>query len=320
MNFLKPIKFKNFETKNNIFLGPMAGITSYPFRKICLENGCGMVITEMISAQSLARANLKTLAIAKIREDHPVCEQIFGSDELTMKEAAKITQELGADMIEINASCPVKKITKTGAGVALMKTPNLLLNIIEKISSSIKIPLSVKIRTGFIPGDEIAISLAPLIEKAGAAMLHIHLRAASQIHSGPVDYKIAQNIKNKIKIPLIVNGSITDPISAFNMFKNTMADGISIARGSIANPLIFSQIEQYLTNGSYQESDEEKRKELFIRFLELNCKEKGEGKGLITARKYVGFWFKKFRKASYLRTEFMKIKTLKEARELLYNS
>ncbi len=316
MPYLKKISFKNFETKNNIFLSPMAGITNYAFRKICLESGSGMVFTEMVSAQSLARGNLKTLKIAAIKDDRPVCEQIFGADEEIMKTAALKAQETGCDMIEINASCPMKKILKTGAGAALMSNPPLLYRITETVAKAVKIPLSVKIRTGFEAGRENALEIAKNLADCGIACLHIHLRTVAQVHSGPVNYELGRRIKEILKIPLIVNGGVISAQSAADMFEKTGADALSVGRGAVTNPLIFWETEKFLSGLEIEEAGEKERLSLFMRFLELNCSVCGERKGIITSRKLVGLWLKNFRRATLLRSEFMKIETISQARSL----
>ncbi len=316
MSFIKKLKIGKLSLNSNVFLSPMAGISNYAFRKICLESGCSLVFTEMVSAQSLARGNIKTLRIAKIKDDRPVCEQIFGSDEYIMKEAAMVVEELGPDMIEINASCPMKKIVKTGAGAGLMSTPSLLYRITETVVKSVKLPVSVKIRTGFKPQEETALEIGPNLEKCGISCLQIHLRSVSQIHSGPVNYDIGLKLKEKLKIPLIVNGGVVSRETASLMFEKTGADAISIGRGAVANPLIFTEISNGLKNIVDEKSKEDERINLFLKFLKLNCEELGERKGIISSRKLIGLWLKNFKNASRLRSEFMKLETLQEVKNL----
>lgn len=317
MSFLKEISIGKLKLSGNLFLSPMAGITNYAFRKVCLESGSSLVFTEMVSAQSLARGNLKTLRIARLKDDRPVCEQIFGSDEEIMRQAALKAEELGPDMLEINASCPMKKIIKTGAGAGLMRTPALLYRITETVARSVKLPLSVKIRTGFEQKDETAIEIAKTLQNCGISCLQIHLRPVSQIHSGPVNYDIGRRLKEILKVPLIVNGAVTSPDTARIMFEKTGADAVSIGRGAVTNPLIFTEITESFSNKEYKKAGEKERADLFLRFLKLNCQEAGEKKGVITARKLIGLWLKNFRNASHLRSEFMKITTLQEAENLL---
>ncbi|MEW5951118.1 MAG: tRNA-dihydrouridine synthase [Elusimicrobiota bacterium] len=320
MSYLKSFDFKKFKTKNNLFLSPMAGITNYAFRKICLESGAGMVFTEMISAQSLARGNIKTLKIAQIKDDRPVCKQIFGSDEEIMKIAALKAEETGCDMLEINASCPMKKIIKTGAGAALTLNAPLLYRITENMAKTVKVPLSVKIRSGFEIGKENALEISKTLEKCGISFLHIHLRTVSQIHSGAVNYDLGRQIKEAIKIPLIVNGGAVSPQSVKELFEKTGADAVSIGRGAVTNPMIFYESEKFLSAGICDTAGEKERAALFLRFLELNCSVYGEKKGIINSRKLVGLWLKNFRRASYLRSEFMKLESLSQVKNLLGSS
>lgn len=316
MPYLKKISFRNFDTKNNIFLSPMAGITNYAFRKVCLESGAGMVFTEMVSADSLARGNLKTLKMIAVKDDRPVCKQIFGADEEIMKIAALKAQETGCDMIEINASCPMKKILKTGAGAALMLNTSMLYRITETIAKTVKVPLSVKIRTGFQEGKENAVEIAKNLANCGISCLHIHLRTVAQVHSGVVNYEIGRRIKEALKIPLIVNGGVVSAQSALTMFEKTGADAVSIGRQAVANPLIFRQVEKFLNGEEIEKVNDKERLNLFMRFLDLNCSVYPEKIAVITSRKLVGLWLKNFRQASMIRSKFMKIETISQAKSL----
>lgn len=315
--FIKELKIKKLRLRNNLVLSPMAGITNYAFRKICLESGCGLAVSEMVSALSIRHGNGKSLEMLRIRDDRPASAQIFGSDPEAMLRAALKAEEYGADMLEINASCPMKKVTKTGAGASLMKTPELLAEIISGIARKAKAPLSVKIRTGWESGDGLALNLARRIQDAGADMLHVHLRTVAQIHGGGIDFETGAELKKRIGIPLIANGGVTSPEKAAELFEKTGCDGISVGRGAVANPLIFSEIEDFLLKGEKGSATCEKKLELFLEFLELNCGTIGEEKGLKTSRKLIGLWLKNFRNAAAMRMGFMKVKSLAEAKTLL---
>lgn len=315
--YIKSLKIKNLNLNGNLFLAPMAEITTYPFRIICLKNGCDMVISEMVSAKAVHYRNPKSMASLNIKDDKPLSIQIFGSDPVVMLEAALMAEDAGADMIEINAGCPVKKIVKTGAGSALMKNYMLLSDIIQRLSSRLKIPVSVKIRIGFDEKNKNAITLSKIIEESGASMIHVHLRTVEQHHSGEVDYEMGRMIKESVKITFIANGGITDPYKAREMFEKTQCDGISIARGAISNPFIFDDIKKYLIEGSCKNTDKASRVKSFIEYLQISSKETGEKNALVKSRRLAGMWLSSFKNASDIRNRFMKAQTLKEAENIL---
>lgn len=316
---IKPIKIGNLKLNSNIFLAPMAEITNYPFRKIALKNGADLVISEMVSSKAVFYNNKKSIQLIEIRDDRPICIQIFGSDVNSMLYTAKMVEKLSADMIEINAGCPVKKITKTGAGISLMKDTILLSNIIQIIRKNIKIPVSVKIRTGIDEKNKNSIKIAKIIEESGADIIHIHMRTAAQKHSGDVDYDTTAEIKQKINIPIIANGGITSPEKAVECFKKTNCDAISIARGAISNPFIFSEIKSFIKMGKIQEKTLSDKINCFIEYLNISSQTYGEKYALVNSRRIIGMWISNFPNASKIRNEFMKATDLVHAKELLLN-
>lgn len=320
MNFkmLKPIKIGKLQLNSNLVLAPMAQITNYPLRKLLLKNGCDLVITEMVSSKSLYYHNKKSLEMIKIRDDKPICIQIFGSDTQSMIYAANLCQDSGADMIEINAGCPVKKVIKAGAGIALFKEPKKLANIVYEISKRITIPISVKMRLGIKLPQE-CIEVAKICQDNGASSIHLHMRMFSQGHSGEVNFDIALKLKNELKIPLIANGGIKKPEDAIITFQKTNADAISIAQGSIFNPFIFKDIKEYILKGIKKQRSIKEKLELLIEYLNLSCETFGEKNSLINSRRIIGFWLSNFPNSSKLRNSYMKAKSLKEAINILNN-
>lgn len=316
---LKPLKIANLQLSSNIILAPMAQITNYPLRKILLQKGCDLVITEMVSAKSLYYNNKKSLEMIKIRDDKPICIQIFGGDLQSMIYAAYLCQESGADMIEINAGCPVRKVIKAGAGIALFTEPKKLAQIVYEISKRIKIPLSVKMRLGIKNPDE-CIDVAKICQNNGASIIHLHMRMLSQGHAGPVNFDIASKLKNELKIPLIVNGGIKTPEDALITFQKTNADAISIAQGSILNPFIFQDIKDYISKGIINQRGIKERIELLIDYLKLSIQTFGEKNALINSRRIIGLWLSNFPNSAKIRNSYMKSKDINEAIDLLKDS
>ncbi len=311
---LKKIKIKNL-TFTNIVLAPMASITDYPFRKIVLNYGCGLVISEMVSAKSLLNSNPKSLSMIEVRDDRPLAIQIFGGDVQSMVWAAHLCEEKGADMIEINTGCPVKKIVKAGAGIALFKQPKKLATIVSEIAKRIKIPISVKLRLGISRSDE-CIEVAKVCQDSGASIIHLHMRTAQQLHSGKPDLQATRRLKESIKIPLIANGGIKTPQDAIEVFEKTSADAISIARGAVINPFIFSEITDFIEKGSYEKKDIYQKIELFMEYLKLSSNIKGEINAINSSKKLIGLWLSGFAGAKDVRNRYMKIKSLEEAYQI----
>jgi nifR3 family TIM-barrel protein len=229
--------------KNNTILAPLAGISNLPMRLLAKEAGCALVCSEMVSAYALVHKSPKTKKLLdSTPEEKPLSAQIFGSDPSMMAEAAKMVEDSGADILDINFGCSVKKIVKTGSGAALMKTPELSEKILVSVRKSIRIPLTIKIRTGWDNSGKQALALAERAEASGVDAIAVHPRTATQGFAGRADWTIIAAIKKHVKIPVIGNGDIVTAEDAVNMQAETGCDAIMIGRQAIGNPWIFSQV------------------------------------------------------------------------------
>ena len=236
------LQIGSLELENWLVLAPMAGITSLPFRLIVKKLGAGLVTTEMISAEGLVRGQKATLSYLKSHPDErPLSVQIFGSKPEVMARAAEIVVKAGANIVDINMGCPVKKIIKTGAGGALLRSPQRVKEIVTAVRRSCEVPLTVKIRAGWSTDKPVAVETARLIEDCGADAVTIHPRFVKQGFSGKADWNIIADVKEQLKIPVIGNGDVLDPSLALQMKKQTGCDGVMIGRGAIGNPWIFKQ-------------------------------------------------------------------------------
>jgi len=234
--------------KKGAFLAPMAGITNLPFRRIARGQGCALAYTEMISANGLARKTSKTYDyLQTCPDDRPLGAQIFGADSGIMAEAARIVEDGGVDLVDINMGCPVKKVIKTGAGAALMKRPELIASIVKAVKEAVSIPVTVKIRSGWTPFSINAVEIARIAEDAGADAITVHGRTADQGYRGYADWTIIAAVKKAVKIPVIGNGDICRPIDALKMLDETGCDAVMVGRGALGNPWIFKGIEQALS-------------------------------------------------------------------------
>ncbi|MFH1848832.1 MAG: tRNA-dihydrouridine synthase family protein [archaeon] len=235
--------------KSRVFLAPMAGITNLALRLQCLKYGAGMVTVPMINAIAVTRQDPSTWNLLKSApEEKPRAVQIFGSEARTMGRAAGlIADNVAADMIDINAGCPVRNIMEQGAGAALLRNPLKLIEIVESVKGAVDVGVSVKMR---IARPQESIRIAALIEKAGADMITVHGRTAEQGYSGIANHEVIQRIGEALSIRVVGNGDIKDEASAERMFEKTGCDAIMIGRAADGQPQIFEKIIHYLNTGT----------------------------------------------------------------------
>ena len=232
------MRLGNLQFDHPIFLAPMSGISDYPFRRLAKEHGCSLVFTEMVSAEGLLRKGKSFLKIGE--HEHPVSVQLCGSNAETLAEAAQIAESMGADAIDINMGCPAKQVVEAGAGVDLMRFPEKMKEILKEVRKEVKIPLTIKIRSGW-DGEHInALEISKIAEDCGLNALSIHPRTKVQGFGGRADWDLIGKVKRAIRIPVIGNGDITAPFLAKKMLEETGCDGVMIGRGALGNPWIFS--------------------------------------------------------------------------------
>ena len=314
---LHPVAIGPLALKNNLALAPMAGITNAAFRVLCAEGGAGLVVTEMVSAESLKYGNKRSFKMLELLPgEHPAAIQLFSADPACMALAAQAAERAGADAVDVNAGCPVRKVLRSGAGAALMKTPLLLAGIISAMVKSVKVPVTVKFRVGLEAGENLGPGLARVCEEAGASAITLHGRPAAQHHSGPVDLEAMAATAAAVKIPVFGNGGVENAEQAKAILAAGCA-GVGVGRAAVFNPAVFSEIAAGLGGAGVEAASQAFRIRLFLRFLELNAGIYGEEHGLARARKLVGYWLKGLPNAASARGAFMQLKTLKEARELL---
>ena len=330
MNYIHPLKIGSFTAPNNLVLAPMAGITDTPFRILCLKGGAGLVCAEMVSAHALHYGNPKSGRMLQVAEkEHPVSMQIFGADEETIREAAKQAQAQGADIIDLNAGCPVKKINKAGAGCVLMKDELKLGRLIEAAVKAVSIPVTLKTRIALNHKELLAVRLAKLAQQAGASAVTLHARAAVDVHAGAPNINAVGEACGAVSIPVIGNGGVVSALVA-RQFLEAGCAGVMIGRGAIGNPFIFEEIQDVLNTPSSalrapspSRGEEEsgtkaakKRLQIYLALIRENVAYYGERIGVNRSRKTAGYWISNFPNAAEVRGQFVRLDTLAEIESL----
>jgi len=300
---------------NNItVLAPLAGITNLPFRLLAKEAGCALVCSEMVSSNGLVHKSVKTHElIESLHEEKPLSVQIFGSDSSIMAEAAAIVESSGADILDINIGCAVKKVLKTGSGAALMKEPQKVEAILQAVRKTIKIPLTIKIRTGWDRSGAHAFNIAEIAQACGVDAITVHPRTAAQGFRGKADWSLIAAIKNTASIPVIGNGDIVIPEDALRMQTETGCDAVMIGRASIGNPWIFSQVLELIRGNQVTFPDLSQRFAVMTKYLESSVRCFGEQRAVRMMRSHLGWFVKGLGFSSRFRESIKQISTEKEA-------
>lgn len=307
--------------KHGLMLAPMAGFTDRAMRVVCHGQGCELSVTEMVSAKAVVYDDKKTYKLARIMPDEgPVLLQIFGSEPDVMAEAARRlstpADTLAASPIgiDINMGCPVHKIFSNGEGSALMRSPNLIYDIVKSVSRATSLPCTVKMRLGIDSKSINVIECSAAAEEAGASLLTVHGRTRAELYSGKADWYTIAKVKENLHIPVIANGDIITSEDAVRALEITGADGIAIGRGAVGDPFVFAKITAALEGREYTEVTMDERAALALLQLEIAAEEKGEEVAVREARKQIAQYFRSFRGAAELRSEINRALTIDEVR------
>lgn len=313
------MRIGNLKIDNPLFLAPMAGITDLAFRKLCREQGCGVVYTEMVSAKGMYYGSERTESLIEIHPDeHPIGIQIFGSDPLIMANMAEMISETEADLIDINMGCPAPKIVKNGEGSALLKDPKLVANIIKEVVRASSKPVTVKIRKGWDEESVNAVDIALIAEESGAAAITVHGRTREQFYSGKADWDIIRQVKERVSIPVIGNGDIFTAQAAMDMKVKTGCDGIMVARGAQGNPWLFSDILALQLHGILPSPPSvEERIDTALRHMDMLVAQKGEKIGVCEMRKHIAWYLKGMKDSGKIRRQINSLSFSAEVKELL---
>ena len=312
-------KIGDVEIDNPFALAPMAGVTDLPFRKLCKEQGAGLICMEMVSAKAISFHNKNTEALMEIDKcENPVSMQLFGSEPELMARVAAEIEERPFDILDINMGCPVPKVVNNGEGSALLKNPELIVKIVKSVSSAIKKPLTVKVRIGFENEPVDIVEIAKRVEDAGAAAIAVHGRTRQQYYSGTADWDTIRRVKEAVTIPVIGNGDVDSPEKAEALIKETGCDGVMIGRAVRGNPWLFRELNHYFETGEKlpRPSAEEVR-EMILRHARMQIDLKGEFTGIREMRKHVAWYTAGMRHSAALRRETNLVSSYEELEKLL---
>jgi tRNA-dihydrouridine synthase B len=300
------IRIRDVPIETPAILAPLAGITNLPFRLIAKRGGAGLVCSEMISANGLIYQSQKTHQLLDSSPDEkPLSVQIFGSDPMIMADAAKMVQDSGADILDINFGCSVRKVLKTGSGSALMKVPEKARMILNAVRQAIQIPMTVKMRSGWDISGKDAILLAKIAQDCGADAIAIHPRTASQGFGGKANWALIAEIKQRVSIPVIGNGDILTPHDAIRMLAQTGCDAVMVGRAAIGKPWIFSQITALIQGKEPIPEDISRNFQMMREYLKASVGYFGEERACFMMRSRLG-WFVKGLKHNSLFRESLK--------------
>ena len=313
-------KIGNVLIDNRIVLAPMAGVCNSAFRKIIKEMGVGLMYAEMVSDKALLYDSKKTKDMLYMEEcERPIAQQIFGSDKDTFVEAAKyVGSYMKPDIIDINMGCPVPKVAvKAQFGVALLKNPDKIKEIVSAVVDAVSVPVTVKIRSGWDSDSINAVEVAKICEEAGASAITIHGRTRAQGYSGTVDYNIIRKVKESVSIPVIGNGDVVDIDSAKRMFA-TGVDAIMVGRGCLGNPWLIRELVTYFDKGividkvSYKE-----RIEMCFHHLDYLMKIKCEKVAVLEMRSHIAWYIKGLPDCVAVKNECFKVNSASELKNIL---
>lgn len=288
-------KIGNVEIENKIVLAPMAGISNSAYRRICKEMGCGLLYAEMVSDKAISFGNKKTIDMLYMSEDErPIAQQIFGTDVDSFVTAAKfIEKNMKPDIIDINMGCPVPKVAvRAQAGSALLKNPAKIKEIVEAVVKAVKVPVTVKIRSGWDSNSINAPLVAKICEEAGASAITVHPRTRSQGYSGKADWTIIKQVKEAVNIPVIGNGDITKPEDVKRMLEETGCDAVMIGRGLLGNPWLIKNSLLYLDGKEYTLPTVREKVEMCIKHLNYLRETKPEKLVILEIRSHLAWYLK----------------------------
>ncbi len=304
-----PWSIGDVEIPTRVVLAPMAGVSVQAFRRQGRRHGAGLVCSEMVSCAGIEHRNEKTLGYLRVGVDeHPLAIQIFGSEPRAMAEAARMVEAAGADIVDMNFGCPVRKVTKTGAGAHLLEHPELACRITESVAASVSVPVTVKMRRGVHDGSRACLDLGPRLVDAGAQALTLHPRSATQMYTGTADHALTAELVQLVDVPVIASGDITSRVTAEAVLDGTGAAAVMVGRGAQGNPWALREI---AFGDDVQPGRDEVAAELIV-FVRATVRELGERRASGFLKKFYGWYLGHGRFPKPFKQELVQLQTTDE--------
>jgi tRNA-dihydrouridine synthase B len=304
-----PWAIGDVEIPTRLVLAPMAGVSVQAFRRQGRRYGAGLVCSEMVSCAGLQHGNERTLGYLRISPDErPLAVQIFGSEPGVMAEAARMVEDAGADLVDINFGCPVKKVTKTGAGATMLDDPGRACAVVSAVAAAVSVPVTVKMRRGLENGSRACLGLGPRLVEAGAASLTLHPRSARQMYTGEADHSLTAELVSLVDVPVVASGDVASRARAQAILATTGAAAVMIGRAAQGNPWALREI---LDGETEQPSREEVVAELLL-FIHETVRELGERRAGGFLKKFYGWYLGRGRFPRPFKQELVQLETLDE--------
>ncbi len=307
----------NIKLYSNVILAPMSGVTDLPFRRLVKKFGAGLLVSEMVACRAMILETRKSLQKASIILDDETasCVQLAGCDPKTMAEAAKLNEDMGAKIIDINFGCPAKKVVGGYAGSALMQNEELASRILENVVKAVSVPVTVKMRMGWDHNSLNAPKIAKIAEDVGIKMVTVHGRTRCQFYRDHADWSFVKQVKDAIKIPVIVNGDIKNFDDITIALRESSADGVMIGRGAYGKPWIINQAAEYIKGNKIPDTPSlEDQLKIILEHYDDMVDFYGKENGVSIARKHISWYTSSMRNSKEFRNIFNNIKDNVEAK------
>jgi tRNA-dihydrouridine synthase B len=303
------------EVPTRLVLAPMAGVSVQAFRRQGRRYGAGLVCSEMVSCAGIEHGNERTLGYLRVAADeHPLAIQLFGSEPRALAGAAKLVEAAGADIVDVNFGCPVKKVTRTGAGATLLEDPSLACRIVESIAEAVDVPVTVKLRRGLRNGSRACLELGPQLVEAGASSLTLHPRSAEQMYTGTADHELTAELVSLVDVPVVASGDVTAYEDAQHVLATTRAEAVMVGRGAQGNPWALREI----VEGDGREPTREEVAAELVLFIREAVRELGERRASGFLKKFYGWYLGRGRFPKPFKQELLRLESTEEVELRLF--